>query len=82
MVVDKHNKFEEIFEEYFKLLDDEKMIVACYLAENAGKIAIAKPYLMEEITSRLLNIENSLHKKSTRDLIRTPVIDSLAQIFT
>jgi hypothetical protein len=56
--VDKEDKFDEIFDKYYDYLNDEYMVTVANVVGNSAKIAIAKPYLAERITSRLLSVEN------------------------
>jgi hypothetical protein len=56
--VDKEGKFDEIFDKYYDYLNDEYMVTVANVVGNSAKIAIAKPYLAERITSRLLSVEN------------------------
>jgi len=55
--IDSENKFDKIFNKYFGLLSDKSMITVGHVIDNSGKIAKAKPYLTEKITSELLKIE-------------------------
>jgi len=52
--VDAQRRFEAIFDRYFDLLDDEKIIVTRSLVQSAGTIARAKPSLQARIVERLL----------------------------
>lgn len=56
--VDKNKKFDVIFEKYFGFIDDEYMVTVANVVGNSGKIALAKPYLIERITKELLKVEN------------------------
>jgi hypothetical protein len=56
--VDKEGKFDEIFDKYYDFLNDEYMVTVANVVGNSAKIAMAKPYLTERITSRLLSVEN------------------------
>jgi hypothetical protein len=56
--VDGDNKFDSIFEKYYSYLDDKYMVTVANIIGNSGKIALAKPYLTQKITERLLKIEN------------------------
>ena len=61
--VDVDKKFDAIFEKYYSFLDAEYMVTVANVVGNSGKIALAKPYLMPEITEELLKV---------RDLSITP----------
>ncbi|MCJ7570584.1 MAG: hypothetical protein MUO82_01725 [Candidatus Thermoplasmatota archaeon] len=56
--VDTENKFDTIFDKYYGYLDDEYMVTVANIVGNSGKIALAKPYLTQKITDKLLKIEN------------------------
>jgi hypothetical protein len=56
--VDTKNKFDSIFYKYYSYLDDKYMVTVANVVGNSGKIALAKPYLTQKITDKLLNVEN------------------------
>ena len=56
--VDTDNKFDDIFVKYYSFLDDEYMVTVANVVGNSGKIALAKPYLVPEITAKLLKVQN------------------------
>ena len=78
---DTENHFEILFERYFDLLDDDKVIVACYAARSAWKIARAKPDLRPAILRHLLAIETTRHTQGRKDLIKADIIGSLDHIY-
>ena len=55
--VDSEKKFDAIFDKYYDLLDDGYMVTVANVVGNSGKIALAKPYLIQEITRELLKVE-------------------------
>jgi hypothetical protein len=55
--VDTENKFDDIFEKYYRLLDNEYMVTVVNVVGNSGKIALAKPHLMNQIVEKLLTVE-------------------------
>jgi len=59
--VDQENKFEGIFNRYYRLLNNS-VIVAGHLASSSGKIAKAKPELRSKITQELLSIDQTWQK--------------------
>lgn len=79
--VDREDRFEELFDAYFCLLDDDKTSVAAHIAGCAGRIARAKPGLRSKITERLLGIcrESGEHKRA--DLIAGYAIESFSAYF-
>jgi hypothetical protein len=74
--VDTENKFENIFDAYYALLDDPSVIVAIYVAQASGKIAAAKSDLAVNITNRLLDIDKTHHLPSRKALIKAGIIES------
>lgn len=56
--VDKEKKFDAIFDKYYSFLDDEYMVTVANVVGHSGKIALAKPHLIQKITSELLKVEN------------------------
>ena len=73
---DVQNRFESIFDQYFDLLDDQSMIVAIYVASNAGKIVVAKPDLEPRVTTRLLEIEATHHLPGRKALVFAGAIEA------
>jgi hypothetical protein len=56
--VDRDKKFDKIFDKYYGFLNDPYMVTVANVVGNSCKIAVAKPYLVEKITSELLKVEN------------------------
>ena len=56
--VDKDQKFDAIFDRYYGFLNNEYMITVANVVGNSGKIALAKPHLINRITAELLKVEN------------------------
>jgi hypothetical protein len=79
--VDTEQRFEPMFDRYFDLLDDEKVMTARYLAQAAARIAVAKPHLRERIVQKLLAVDETHHAPGRKDLIKADIIESLAGIF-
>jgi hypothetical protein len=79
--VDDGTRFDTIFDQYFGLLDDEKVVTARYLAQSAGRIVRAKPHLQARITERLLGIEGTHHAQGRKDLIKADIIQSFEEFF-
>ena len=79
--VDRDNKFEEIFDKYFSMLDDKSIIPAAHVARNSGKIVIAKPELEPKITERLLSIDATSHEPGHKELIKSEAIVAFNEYF-
>jgi hypothetical protein len=77
--VDSENKFDEIFEEYYGFLSDESMVTAGHVADNSGKIAKAKPYLQNKITTELLKVESFPRGQECKNILLGKVILSFGQ---
>jgi len=56
--VDKDKRFDAAFDKYFSLLNDEYMVTVANVVGHSGKIALAKPYLIDKITNELLKVDN------------------------
>ncbi|MFC1900415.1 hypothetical protein ACFLYN_02365 [Chloroflexota bacterium] len=78
--VDKENKFDELFDKYFGLLGDKGTVLAMYVARNAGKIAVAKLHLCEEITDRLLDID-SVYRGKQLELTKSSIIEAFDEFY-
>jgi hypothetical protein len=76
VAIDTDNKFEKIFGKYFRLLDDQSVIVAIYVAQASGRIALAKPAFQKGITDILLAVDKTHHLPGRRELIKAGIIES------
>jgi len=76
---DAENKFEKLFEAYYGLLSDKSVIPPAHVAVNSGKIALAKPKLEAEITSRLLDIDKTVQRH--KDLVKASAIEAFEVYF-
>lgn len=56
--VDNDNKFDEVFDKYYSFLNDPYMVTVTNIVGHSGKIALAKPNLVNRITKKLLKVEN------------------------
>jgi len=78
---DTENRFEQVFDQYYDLLDDKSVITASYIAGNSGRIARAKPGLQSRITRRLLSIDETHHPPERRDLLKGFAVEAFGQYF-
>jgi hypothetical protein len=78
---DEEGRFEDLFDEYFALLDDEKVMVARYLVQSAGQIARRKPHLREKITEKLLDIDRAHHAEGRKALIKADAVEFFETFF-
>ncbi len=74
-------RFEKSFNVFYKLLDDESVMVASHVAGVTGKIARAKPKLQPKITQRLLSIAQTHFPAERQALIISYAIPSLDEYF-
>ena len=56
--VDADGKFDAIFYKYYNFINDEYMVTVANVVDHSGKIALAKPHLIDKITNELLKVEN------------------------
>lgn len=54
--VDKEHKFDEVYPRYYQFLEAESMVTAAHVVDNSAKIAANRPDLQNEITIKLLNL--------------------------
>jgi hypothetical protein len=80
-VIDRGNKFERLFERYFDLLDDQKIMVSRYLVQNVWLIVVSKPDLKDDVLERLLSIDLTHHPESRKALLKADVIEVLQQVY-
>ncbi|MDD3027841.1 MAG: hypothetical protein PHI41_07345 [Erysipelotrichaceae bacterium] len=85
--VDELELFPGIFERYFDLLNDRKMVTAANVAGNAWKIAKSYPELEPEITRRLIRaVDNVYYYKEEpspecNNVLRGHIIDCFDRYF-
>jgi len=79
--IDTEDKFGEIFDLFYDLLDDRSMVVAYYVAQNSAKIIRAKPGLENRIIERLLAIDETHHAPGRKELIKTGIIEAFDELF-
>jgi hypothetical protein len=56
--VDKDKEFDAAFDKYYSFLNDEYMVTVANVVGNSAKIALAKPYLVQKITTELLKVND------------------------
>ena len=80
-LIDNDEKFEDIFDEYFRLLDDKSVIVTRKLTIYVGRVTKAKPLLRVKMKDILLSIDDTQHSTSRKDLIKGDIVESLSEFF-
>jgi hypothetical protein len=78
---DSEDRFDNIFNKYFSLLDDNTLIAPMHVALNAAAVFKAKPDLREDIVKLLICIDRTHHTPSRKALIAAYAIDSLDKVF-
>jgi len=56
--VDINRKFDDIFEKYYGFLGSDYMVTVANVVAHSAKIALAKPYLAQKITTELLKVQD------------------------
>jgi hypothetical protein len=79
--VDIADRFKEIFNLYFDLLDHKTLPVAAHVALNAGKIAKAKPKLQSKVVDKLMGIDATHHDPGRRELIKGYAVEAFNEFF-
>lgn len=77
--VDVENRFEKVFDDYYEILEGEKLMTASHVVLNSSRIVSNKPELKSKIIEKLLNTDE-LHKGKQKELIKAYVIDALEKI--
>jgi len=55
--VDEDKKFDAFLDKYYSFVNDEYMVTVANVVGHSGKIALAKPYLVDKITDELLKVD-------------------------
>jgi hypothetical protein len=55
--VDRDKKFDVAFDKYYSFVNDGYMVTVAYVVGGSGKIALAKPYLIDKVTNELLKVD-------------------------
>ncbi len=74
-------RFEKSFTTFYRLLDDESVMVASHTAGVSGQIARAKPQLRSKITHRLLSIPQTHFPADRQALIISYALTALDEYF-
>lgn len=78
---DVDKRFENIFSEFYTLLNDRSMIVASYVAMASRVIVMHKPRLEKQVTRQLLDIDHTDHRDDRKDLIKAFIIETFESYF-
>jgi len=74
---DKQNRYEEVFDSYFELLNDSKLSIAAQVAVNIGLIAQSRPEFQEMISIHLMSIDENNGDVERNNLIKGYAIESM-----
>ena len=74
--VDKNNRFDKLFHEFYKLLQHESPVVSPHIARVSGKIINSRPELQNKILDLLLTTDQTT-KCRHKDLLKGYVIEGL-----
>jgi hypothetical protein len=69
--------FDHAFGAYFRLLDDESVMVASHVAGTAGQLARARPHLQSKITRKLIAIDKTHFDAGRRGLVASYAMSAL-----
>ena len=78
--VDREDKFNAIFDDYFGILGGDKVMNASHVAVNSPTIIRNRPEMETKIIEKLLNIE-TIHQGKQKELVKAYVIEALRKIY-
>jgi hypothetical protein len=78
-MVDTSARFEEMFEQYYQLLNHRSMVVVSHLCLASGRIMLYKPALSGSIEDILLNIDRFIGQQKHKDLIKGAVLEAFTE---
>jgi hypothetical protein len=78
---DTEDRFEDIFNKYFSLLDDNTLIAPMHVALSAAVIFKAKPDLRQDIVKLLVSIDRTHHTPARKALIAANAMLSVDKCF-
>jgi hypothetical protein len=80
--VDTKNRFDELFERFYGMLEEGALITATHVIASSALIARAKPHLEKRITERLLQLEAvPLPTEECRNILKGHAIETFGQYF-
>jgi hypothetical protein len=78
--IDKENKFENFFDDYFGEIDTTRTVTAAHVIVNASKIAKAKPKIQDKIIKKLLDIDRT-HKGKQKEMMKGYAIEAFSEFY-
>ncbi len=80
--VDKENKFLQIFDNYFKCINDAKFMTASKCIQNTAKILANKEKIRKPIINILLDVDNQCDfPEKQKALLKSSIIDVFDKIY-
>ena len=79
--VDRDKKFDQIFDKYYSFLNNEYMVTVANIVSCSSKIALAKPYLIQKITDKLLEVENISTSPHMTEECKRVVVEKTVEFF-
>jgi len=76
---DTESRFEELFDNYYDLLNHKSMIVVSHTCLASGRIMIHKSGLLANIEDKLLNIDRFIKQQKHKDLIKGAVMEAFTE---
>ena len=77
--VDEKGRFEKILGNFYGILNEDALVPACHVAYVSGKIVNAKPELADEITRRLLNIDEATYNH--KELVQANALKAFSEYY-
>lgn len=78
---ESHQDLAGILTALLDLLDGDSLPIARQMVQHAGKIALARPDLQEQITARLLAIDETQHTLEHKALLKADILQAFAQYY-
>lgn len=79
--VDSGKKFDQIFDKYYNFLNNEYMVTVANVVSCSSKIALAKPYLIQRITDKLLKVESISTSPHLTEECKRVIVEKTVEFF-
>ncbi len=81
VIADPHGKFDGILDDFFTVLGDESVAVACHLASMAARLAQGRPDLAPYVVHKLLAFDQIQPGPEHKDLVAAYIIETLRSLY-
>ena len=81
IAVDEEHRLDAILDDYLRMIDDDKIMVARYFVQTIYLVPAARPDLREKVVVCLLDVENTRHTESRKSLLKADIINTFDQLF-